>query len=108
MKLILRDKTTLEVADTSTKESMLMVLGSYEELDAVRPKLTAENFKGATLGEETLENYAPTGLLVSDDLMGVNIVATITAKELPLLERLTGQVQELQETVAELLEGGLE
>jgi hypothetical protein len=104
MKLTLRNKTKYDVSDTSTKYSIVFVVTKYSELDKIKPNLTEDNFKGAMLGEERLENIIPKHMVI-DDSFEENIVMAVKCEEKPAVDVLAEQVAELQEVVADL--GGM-
>ena len=49
MKLVLKDKTTIEVLDTSSIELFSFVVKDFKEVEKIHNKLTDENLKHCTL-----------------------------------------------------------
>lgn len=105
MKLTLRNKKQYEVTDSSIKTAIVLILPNYGEIDKITPNLTEDNFKGATLGDEILENVVPMSIAVSGNLSEENITVTVSCRVKSDVELLQSQVTELQEIVADL--GGM-
>lgn len=104
MKLVLKNKTEYNVADVSTENSIIFVLDTFAEIDNIKPKLTEDNFKGATLGENRLEYVVPQTLEVKANLADETYVLTVACHKKNDVEILKEQMGEVQDAIAELAE----
>lgn len=57
--LILKNGVALEFTDESTIADLVTVVRDFEDLDSIRPLMTAENFDGATLDGVPVANVVP-------------------------------------------------
>lgn len=105
MKLILNDKTEITVTDDSTYSSLHVIAKTFAELDAIAEKITVENLKHATIGEQKLDNLIPVSLTVTGGINGAEIHAVIVTRVQTAEEIMQAQIYELQEAVAEMAGG---
>lgn len=102
MKLILTDKTEIEVTDDSTFSSINVIADNFEFFDTVADKITVENLKHVTLGEQKLDNLIPVSLTVTCGINGAEIHAVIVTRMLTNEEIMQEQINELQNALAEM------
>lgn len=107
MKLILTDKTEIEVTDYSTYSSFNVIAKKFAEIDAIASKITLENFKHVELGEQNFNNLIPVSMTVTGGINGAEIHAVIVARMPTNEEIMQAQIYELQEAMAEMA-GGVE
>lgn len=107
MKLILTDKTEIEVTDYSTYSSLNVIVKAFAKLDAIASKITLENFKHVELGEQKFDNLIPVSITVTGGIDGSEIHAVIVARMQTNEEAMQEQINELQNAMAELA-GGVE
>ena len=105
MKLVLTDKTEIEVTDDSTFSSLNVVADNFEFFDTVADKITVENLKHVTLGEQKLDNLIPVSLTVTGGINGAEIHAVIVTRMLTNEEIMQEQIFELQSAMAEMAGG---
>lgn len=97
------DGKSIEFTDGSTPEQCTLVAKSFAELDAVRAEFTEANLKGATFDGKQMERIVPVGAAAETD--GDNVVARFTNRKKSLDEINAEQISELQEAVANIVEG---
>lgn len=102
MKLILTDKTEIEVTDDSTFSSLNVIAKKFAEIDAIAEKITVENLKHATIGEQKLDNLIPVSLTVTGGINGTEIHAVIVTRTQTAEEIMQEQIYELQNAMAEM------
>ena len=107
MKLVLTDKTEIEVTDDSTFSSLNVIADNFEFFDTVADKITVENLKHVTLGEQKLDNLIPVSLTVTGGINNADIHVVIVTHEQTNEEIMQEQINELQNAIAELA-GGVE
>ena len=105
MKLVLTDKTEIEVTDDSTFSSLNLIAKSFADIDAIAGKITVENLKHVTLGEQKLDNLIPVSLTVTGGINGAEIHAVIVTREQTNEEIMQAQIYELQNAMAEMAGG---
>lgn len=105
MKLILTDKTEIEVTDYSTYSSLNVFAKTFAELDAIASKITPENLKHVELGEQKFDNLIPVSLTVTGGINGSEIHAVIVTRMQTNEEIMQEQINELQSALAELAGG---
>lgn len=105
MKLILNDKTEIEVTDDSSYSSLHVVAKTFAELDAIAEKITLENLKHVELGEQKFDNLIPVSLTVTGGINGAEIHAVIVARTQTAEEIMQEQIYELQNAMAEIAGG---
>lgn len=105
MKLILNDKTEIEVTDYSTYSSMHVIAKTFAELDAIADKITTENLKHVELGEQKFSNLIPVSFAVRGGINGAEIHAVIVARTKTTNEIMQEQINELQNAMAEIAGG---
>lgn len=103
MILKLKDGTQWNVADTSTKTAFYIVENNYSSIDSLAEKFTAENLKGAILGEETLENIVPVSISTTQNIDEA-VVITLNCREKTEIEILTEKINDTDNAVMELAE----
>lgn len=102
MKLILTDKTEIDVTDYSMYSSLNIVAKTFAELDAIASKITLENFKHVELGEQKFSNLIPISLTVTGGINGAEIHAVIVTRMPTDEEIMQEQIFELQNALAEM------
>lgn len=107
MKLILTDKTEIEVTDGSTFSSLNFTAKNFAGIDAIAEKITAENLKHVTIGEQNYNNLIPVSFTVTGGINGAEIHAVIVTRTQTNEEAMQEQINELQNAIAELA-GGVE
>lgn len=105
MKLILTDKTEIEVTDYSTYSSLNVIAKTFAELDAIAEKITLENLKHVELGDQKYSNLIPVSLTVTGGINGAEIHAVIVARTQTNEEVMQEQIYELQNAMAEIAGG---
>lgn len=105
MKLILTDKTEIEVTDDSTFSSINVIADNFAYFDTVADKMTVENLKHVELGEQKLDNLIPVSLTVTGGINGAEIHAVIVTRMPKNEEIMQEQIYELQNAMAELAGG---
>lgn len=105
MKLILTDKTEIEVTDDSTFSSLNLIAKTFAELDAIASKITLENFEHVELGEQKFNNLIPVSMTVTGGINGADIHVVIVTREQTNEEIMQAQIYELQEAMAEMAGG---
>ena len=102
MKLILTDKTEIEVTDNSTFSSLNVIADNFEFFDTVADKMTVENLKHVELGEQKYDNLVPVSLTVTGGINGSEIHAVIVTRTKTHEEIMQEQINELQNALAEM------
>lgn len=97
------DGKTYDFTDSSTALDCVAVVATFGELDAIRAEFTEDNIKGATFDGVAVGNIVPLDVTAATD--GKNIVAHFTSRKKSLDEINAEQISELQEAVAEIVEG---
>lgn len=105
MKLILKDKTEIEVTDDSSYSSLHVIAKSFADVDAIAEKITLENFKHVELGEQKFSNLIPVSMTVTGGINGAEIHAVIVARTQTAEEIMQEQIYELQNAMAEIAGG---
>ena len=105
MKLILTDKTEIEVTDDSTFSSLNLIAKTFAELDAIAGKITTENLKHVEIGEQKFDNLIPVSMTVTGGINGAKIHVVIVTREQTNEEIMQAQIYELQEAMAEMAGG---
>ena len=105
MKLILTDKTEIEVTDDSTFSSLNLIAKKFAEIDAIAGKITTENLKHVEIGEQKFDNLIPVSLTVTGGINGAEIHVVIVTREQTNEEIMQAQIYELQEAMAEMAGG---
>lgn len=96
MKLILNDKTEIEVTDYSSYSSLHVIAKTFADIDAIASKITSENFKHVELGYQKYSNLIPVSLAVRGGINGAEIHAVIVARTKTTYEIMQEQINELQ------------
>ena len=107
MKLILTDKTEIEVTDDSTFSSINVIADNFEFFDTVADKITVENLKHVEIGGQKFDSLIPVSLTVTGGINGAEIHAVIVTRTQTNEEAMQEQINELQNAIAELA-GGVE
>lgn len=102
MKLVLNDKTDIECTDDSTFSSINVIADNFEFFDTVADKITVENLKHVTLGEQKFDNLIPVSLTVTGGINGAEIHAVIVTRTQTAEEIMQEQIYELQNAMAEM------
>lgn len=97
------DGKTIEFTDGSTALDCVTVVQTFAELDAISAEFTENNVKGATFDGVPVGHIMPLGVTAGTD--GENITAHFTSRKKSLDEINAEQISELQEAVAEIVEG---
>lgn len=97
------DGKTIDFTDGSTALDCVAVVQTFAELDAIRAEFTEDNMKGSTFNGVSVGHIAPVSVKAETD--GDNITAHFTSREKSLDEINAEQISELQEAVAEIVEG---
>ena len=105
MKLILTDKTEIDVTDDSTFTSLNLIAKKFAEIDAIAGKITTENLKHVEIGEQKFDNLIPVSLTVTGGINGAEIHVVIVTREQTNEEIMQAQIYELQEAMAEMAGG---
>ena len=105
MKLVLNDKTDIEVTDGSTFSSLNFTVKTFAEIDAIAEKITVEKLKHVELGEQKYDNLIPVSLTVTGGINGSEIHAVIVTRMPTNEEIMQEQIYELQNAMAELAGG---
>lgn len=103
--LTFADNTSIQVADNSTISEIMIVVGSYAEVDSLAPRFTTANMVKVVLGDETFHNIIPTSVTVSGDENIISRFFTRTQTTEEIIANQAQQITELQEVVAELING---
>lgn len=102
MKLILKDKTEIEVTDYSTYSSMHVIAKTFAELDEIAGKITVDNLKHVEIGGQKFDNLIPVSFTVTGGINGAEIHAVIVARTQTNEEIMQEQIYELQNAMAEM------
>ncbi|MDD7203744.1 MAG: hypothetical protein PUH18_05300, partial [Coriobacteriaceae bacterium] len=94
---------TYDFTDSSTVLDCVAVVQTFAELDAIRAEFTEENVKGATFDGVAIGHIVPLCVTAATD--GDNITAHFTSRMKNLDEINAEQISELQEAVANIVEG---
>lgn len=97
------DGKTYDFTDSSTALDCVAVVQTFAELDAIRAEFTEDNMKGATFDGVAVGHIVPLSVTAGTD--GDNITAHFTSRKKSLDETNAEQISELQEAVAEIVEG---
>lgn len=102
-KIKFADGKEIEFTDGSTPEQCTLVAKSFAEVDTVRAEFTEANLKGAMFDGKHMDNIVPVGAAAKTD--GENVVARFTNRVKSLDEINAEQISELQEALANIVEG---
>ena len=102
MKLVLTDKTEIEVTDDSTFSSLNFTAKNFAGIDAIAEKITTENLKHVTIGEQNYNNLIPVSLTVTGGINNSEIHVVIVTREQTNEEMMQEQIYELQNAMAEM------
>lgn len=105
MKLILTDKTEIEVTDDSTFSSLNFTAKNFAGIDAIAGKITTENLKHVEIGGQKFDNLIPVSLTVTGGINGADIHVVIVTREQTNEEIMQEQIYELQNAMAEMAGG---
>ena len=94
------DGKAIEFTDGSTPEQCTLVAKSFAEVDTVRAEFTEANLKGATFDGKQMEHIVPVGAAAETD-----VVAYFTNRVKGQVEINAEQISELQEALANIVEG---
>ena len=97
------DGKEIEFTDGSTPEQYILITKSFAEIDTVRAEFTEANLKGATLDGNQIGDVVPVN--TTAEAYGDNIVARFTIRTKSLDEINAEQISELQEAMANIVEG---
>ena len=98
-----KDGKTYDFTDSSTALDCVAVVQTFAELDAIRAEFTEDNLKGATFDGVAVQHLAPVSAKAETD--GENVVAHFTSRVKGLDETNAEQISELQEALADIVEG---
>lgn len=109
--LKLTDGTEIQVLDDSVPTVLLMAYDKYADIDAIRPLITEENLKKATLTDEAgnvveLHHIIPVNLSVDSAYTGsVNVRCNLREKtEIELMHEELNRIHEEQEIQNEAID----
>lgn len=97
------DLKTIDFTDGSTALDCVAVVQTFAELDAIRGEFTEDNLNGAEFDGTTVQHLVPVSVKAETD--GENVVAHFTSRVKDQVEINAEQISELQEAVAEIVEG---
>lgn len=97
------DGKTIDFTDGSTALDCVAVVATFAELDAIRAEFTEGNLNGSTFDGASVGHIVPVSAKAETD--GENITAHFTSRKKSLDEINAEQISELQEAVAEIVEG---
>lgn len=97
------DGKTIEFTDGSTALDCVAVVATFAELDAIRAEFTEDNLKGATFDGTTVQYLVPVSVHAETD--GENVIAHFTNRVKEQDEINSEQISELQEALADIVEG---
>lgn len=97
------DGKTIDFTDGSTALDCVAVVKTFAEFDAIRAEFTEDNLKGATFDGSTMQHLVPVSVKAETD--GENVVVHFTNRVKDQVEINAEQISELQEAVAEIVEG---
>lgn len=97
------DGKTVDFTDGSTALDCVTVVKTFAELDAIRVEFSEENLKGAEFDGSTVQHLVPVSVQAETD--GENVVAHFISRVKEQDEINAEQISELQEAVAEIVEG---
>lgn len=98
-----KDGKTYDFTDASTALDCVAVVQTFAELDAIRAEFTEGNLKGAEFDGAAVQHLAPVSAKAETD--GENVVAHFTNRVKGLDEINAEQISELQEAMANIVEG---
>ena len=109
--LTLNNGTEIPVLDESVPTVLLMQYDQYSSIDTVRPLITEENLKGATLTDKdntvvTLQNIVPLNISVNSGYEGiVDVRFNLREKtEMKLMREELSRIHEEQEVQNEAID----
>lgn len=94
---------TYDFTDSSTALDCVAVVKTFAELDAIRAEFTEDNVKGATFDGVAVGHIVPLSVTAGTD--GESITAHFTSRKKSLGEINAEQISELQEAMANIVEG---
>lgn len=100
MKLVLKDKTTIEVLDTSSIELFSFVVKDFKEVEKIHNKLTDENLKHCTLNGTEYLDIVKTA--TSANVIATGVLVSVSTSAPSMSERLQKQLQEQSQAIADL------
>lgn len=98
-----KDGKTYDFTDSSTALDCVAVVNTFAELDAIRAEFADGNLKGAEFDGVVLWNVVPLSVTAGTD--GDNITAHFKNRTKSLGEMNAEQISELQEAMADIVEG---
>ena len=98
-----KDGKTYDFTDSSTALDCVAVVQTFAELDAIRAEFTEGNLKGATFDGAAVQYLVPVSAKAETD--GENIKAHFASRVKGQDEINAEQISELQEAVADIVEG---
>lgn len=98
-----KDGKTYDFTDSSNALDCVAVVQTFAELDAIRAEFTEDNVKGATFDGVSVGNIVPVSVRAETD--GDNVTAHFTSRVKGLGEINAEQISELQEAMANIVEG---
>lgn len=98
-----KDGKTYDFTDSSTALDCVAVVQTFAELDAIRAEFTEDNLKGATFDGAAVQYLVPVSAKAETD--GENVVAHFTSRVKGQDEINAEQISELQEAMANIVEG---
>ena len=100
MKLILKDKTAIDVLDTSSIELFSFVAKDFKEVEKTYSKLTDENLKRCTLNG--VEHLDVTKTATTANVIATGVLVSVSTSTPSMEEHLQKQVQEQAQAIADL------
>ena len=97
------DGKTYDFTDSSTVLDCVAVVKTFAELDAIRAEFTEGNLNGAEFDGAVAQHLVPVSVKAETD--GENIVAHFTNRVKGQDEINSEQISELQEALANIVEG---
>ena len=97
------DGKTIDFTDSSNALDCVAVVHTFAELDAIRAEFTEDNLRGAEFDGSTVQYLVPVSVQAETD--GENVVAHFTSRVKEQVEINAEQISELQEALANIVEG---
>ena len=97
------DGKTYDFTDSSTVLDCVAVVQTFAELDAIRAQFNEDNLKGAEFDGAAAQHLVPVSVKAETD--GENVVAHFTNRVKGQDEINSEQISELQEALANIVEG---
>lgn len=106
MILKLDDNKEIQVLDTSTITSIQIKVKTWNDVIDLANWFNAKNLRSVTLNNVTYERLKPKKLLAEKDIEVGDILVTLESIEETFEERFEARLQDLQDSLFALVEGG--